>query len=62
MIQLELTKDEAAALVKALDYYVSELRMEVTATEQQDFRDALKVEEELLKKITRTLRQGLQES
>ena len=59
MIHLDLTKDEAATLVKALDYYVSELRMEVTKTEQKDLRDTLKLEENALKKIVQTLKAGL---
>ncbi len=59
MIHLDLTENEAATLVKVLDYYVSELRMEVTDTEQKDLRDALKVEEDALKKIVHTLKQGL---
>jgi DNA-binding MarR family transcriptional regulator len=57
VIQLGLTKEEAAALVKALEYYVSELRMEVSDTEQKDMRDALKIEESTLKKILRSLKQ-----
>ena len=59
MIQLGLTEEEAAALVKALEYYVSELRMEVSDTEQKDMRDALKIEESTLKKILRSLKQEL---
>jgi len=59
MIHLDLTENEAAALLKVLDYYVSELRMEVTDTEQKDMRDALKLEEGTLKKIQQALKTGL---
>lgn len=59
MIHLELTENDASTLVKVLDYYVSELRMEVTDTEQKDLRDALKVEEDTLKGLLQMLKQGL---
>jgi uncharacterized membrane protein len=58
MAHLDLTEAEAAALIKALDYYISELRMEVTNTDQKDMRDELKAEEQTLKKIVQTLKQG----
>jgi hypothetical protein len=62
MIRLDLTETESAALVKVLDYYVSELRMEITDTEQKDLRDALKTEEDVLKKILQTLKERLGET
>jgi hypothetical protein len=62
MIRLDLTETESAALVKVLDYYVSELRMEITDTEQKDLRDALKTEEDVLKKIQQTLKERLGET
>jgi len=34
MIQLELTENEAVTLANVLDYYVSELRMEIADTEE----------------------------
>lgn len=55
-MKLELTQEEAAALTKVLEYYVSDLRMEVADTEQKDMRDALKVEEEALRRILQGLR------
>ncbi len=57
MPHLDLTQAEAATLAKVLDYYISELRMEVTNTDQKDMRDELKGEEETLKKIVRVLKQ-----
>jgi hypothetical protein len=56
MVHLDLTQSEAAALAKVLDYYVSELRMEVSDTDQKDVRDALKAEEGSLEKIRRALK------
>ena len=58
-MKLEITRDEATALVKVLEHYVSDLRMEVADTEQKDMRDALKVEEEALKRILQGLQAGL---
>ena len=59
MIHLDLAEDEVAALVKVLDYYVSELRMEVAGTDRQTLRDALKIEEALLKKVLQTVKERL---
>jgi hypothetical protein len=58
MPRLDLTETEAAALVKVLDYYISELRMEVANTDQKDMRDELKAEEQTVKKIVQALKQG----
>ena len=51
MIHLELTDDEAKVLREALDFYLSDLRMEVADTDRQDFRNRLKQEEITIKKI-----------
>ena len=59
MIHLDLAEDEVAALVKVLDYYVSELRMEVAGTDRQTLRDALKIEEALLKNVLQTVKERL---
>ncbi len=62
MIRLDLTENEGATLVKVLDYYVSELRMEVTDTDLKDLRDQLKAEEGVLKKMLATLKERLAQS
>ncbi len=51
MVTLTLTEKDVGVLRHVLEYYVSELRMEVAATERQEFRDNLKVEEDVLKSI-----------
>lgn len=56
MIRLDVTEAEAATLAKALEYYLSELRMEVADTDRQDMRDALKAEKEILNKILSDLK------
>jgi hypothetical protein len=58
MAHLDLTEAEAATLVKALEFYISELRMEVTNTDQKDMRDELKSEEQTLKKIVEALKRA----
>jgi hypothetical protein len=55
MIQLNLSQEEASTLKDALTTYISELRMEIADTEQQEFRQSLKKEEEILKKILESL-------
>jgi hypothetical protein len=51
MIQLNLTDDEASILKQALATYLSDLRMEIADTDQQEFREQLKQEEAVMKKI-----------
>jgi hypothetical protein len=51
MIQLSLDHEEATVLKDALATYISDLRMEIVDTEQQEFRESLKREEVLLTKI-----------
>jgi hypothetical protein len=53
--QLNLTENEVLILKKTLDYYISDLRMEIADTEDKDFRDGLKQEEVILTKILKSL-------
>ena len=57
MIQLELTSEEADYLLKLLQYYRGELRMEIADTDLQKFRDQLKIEKEQLKRVSEQLQQ-----
>ncbi len=51
MIQLTLTDTDASTLIDILTSYLSDLRMEIADTEQIDFRQRLKEEEMIIKKI-----------
>ncbi len=55
MTQLNLTETEVLTLKKTLDGYISDLRMEITDTDDKDFRDRLKQEEVILTKILKSL-------
>lgn len=55
MVQLTLTAQEAATLRSALQSYVSDLRMEIADTDSMDFRERLKAEETLLKRLLQQL-------
>ncbi len=55
MLTISLNDRERDVLRHALDYYISELRMEVAGTDRKDFRDQLKDEEEMLKSIRERL-------
>ena len=59
MIQLELNEKDAATLVKVLNYYVSELRMEIADTDRKAMRDSLKTEEAALKSLAEHLQSKL---
>ena len=56
MAQVTLTDQEAATLQKALEVYLSDLRMEIADTDAQDFREDLKREEAVLKRLLERLR------
>jgi hypothetical protein len=51
MVQLTLTDTDAATLRRALETYLSDLRMEVADTDAQDFRDDLKQEESVITRL-----------
>lgn len=55
MVQLTLTAEEVATLRSALQSYVSDLRMEIADTDSMDFRERLKAEETLLKRLLQQL-------
>ena len=55
MPQLTLTDEEAGTLRRVLEEYVSDLRMEIADTDSMDFRDQLKREEALLKRLIEQL-------
>jgi len=56
MVQLTLTEKDAVTLRKALETYVSDLRMEIRDTDAHDFREALKGEEAVLNVLIEQLR------
>jgi tRNA threonylcarbamoyladenosine modification (KEOPS) complex Pcc1 subunit len=55
VVQITLTHEEAATLRGALNSYVSDLRMEVADTDSKPFRENLKREEAMLKKLLQQL-------
>ena len=55
MAQITLTQEEAAALRGALSSYVSDLRMEIADTDSWQWRQNLKREAMLLKKLLEQL-------
>ena len=55
MAQFDLTGEEAAVLRQALESYLSDLRMEIVDTEQMDYREELKRQEEILTRLEERL-------
>lgn len=51
MPNLELTPDEALLLKEILQSHLGDLRMEIADTDLQSFRDKLRSNEELIKRI-----------
>jgi hypothetical protein len=51
MLQLDLTQDETNILRQVLEEYLSDLRMEIVDTEDQDFREMLKRRKNALTKV-----------
>ena len=58
MAQLNLTDREGETLTKALETYLSDLRMEIADTDAQDFREGLKDEESVITQLLERLRRG----
>jgi hypothetical protein len=48
MVRLDLSAEEAGVLLDVLEDYVSDLRMEVSNTDNMTFREALKAKEAIL--------------
>lgn len=55
MVQLDLTAEERALLIEVLQNRVSDFRMEIAATDSQDFREELKKRKEVVKKVLAVL-------
>jgi uncharacterized protein YlxP (DUF503 family) len=58
MTAFDLNEREREVLRGVLEEYVSDLRMEISNTDSQDFRDELKEREALLKGILGRLKSG----
>jgi predicted RNA binding protein with dsRBD fold (UPF0201 family) len=56
MIQVTLTESDAAAVKKALEAYLGDLRMEIADTDAQEFRERLKHEEQAVTRAIEQLR------
>ncbi len=55
MIELDLTEEETSILKMVLESYLSDLRMEISHTDRQEFRDMLKERKAVLIKVIETL-------
>ena len=55
MSQLELGPEEVEVLRQVLDTYLSDLRMEIAATDRMEFRDELKRQEAVLRQVLERL-------
>ena len=51
MLQLDLSQEETTILRQVLENYLSDLRMEIVDTENQDFREMLKQRKNALAKV-----------
>ncbi len=59
MAQLSLTDQEGETLTKALETYLSDLRMEIADTDAHDFREGLKQEASVITRLLERLREGV---
>jgi hypothetical protein len=55
MSQLELGQEEVEVLRQVFDIYLSDLRMEIAATDRLEFRDELKRQETVLRRVLERL-------
>jgi len=58
MINLDLSQHEVEILSKILEYYLSELRMEIAGTDSMAFRDGLREREVVINKVLSSLSQA----
>jgi hypothetical protein len=54
-IEIELTPKEIETFKEVLENFVSDLRMEITETDKQDYRESLKSKKNLILKIKQIL-------
>ena len=54
-MHVDLTEDEVADLLAALDQYIPSLREEIGKTEDYDYREALKAQEANLRRVVTKL-------
>ncbi len=59
MIELKLSPEDAAVLKEVLNGYLSDLRMEISATDLMDFREKLRAQEDVLNKVVSQLSESL---
>jgi hypothetical protein len=57
-INITLTENEKEVLAEALESYLSELGMEITDTDQMDYREKLKARRTVIQKILKDLRKS----
>lgn len=58
MTHIDLSENDAMALVKILEFYLSDLRMEIADTERIAWRARMKNEEEFIKRLLNRLQGG----
>ncbi len=58
MIKLELSLQEQEVLIEVLESFLSDLRMEIADTERLAFRERLKGQEQVIKRLLGALRQS----
>lgn len=58
MTQLELSPQEQEVLIEVLESFLSDLRMEIVDTERLAFRERLKSQEQIIKRLLEALRKS----
>jgi hypothetical protein len=58
MTQLELSPKEREVLIEVLESFLSDLRMEIADTERLAFRERLKSQEQIIKRLLEALRKA----
>ncbi len=58
MIQLDLNQQDTEVLADVLENYLSDLRMEISATDLHDYREGLKSRKEVLVRVLDELKES----
>jgi hypothetical protein len=59
MINVQLSEEDAALLVRSLEWLLSETRMEMADTDRADFREGIRKEKVILERLIAQLKEGV---
>jgi hypothetical protein len=59
MISMQLSEEDAALLVRSLEWFLSETRMEMADTDRADFREGIRKDKVMLERVIAQLKEKM---